>query len=93
MTWNNRNIVGHVTNHLPKITDVAVDAATARHVNVGEGTIEQLVAHMQYVGLFEPHHGVAIGMPLRQMNQRQFIAVEVNGYRISKGHQGQGAGG
>ena len=33
---------------------------------VGQRAIKQLVAHMQYVGLFEPHHGVAVGMTLVQ---------------------------
>ena len=56
----------------------------------GKPAAEQLVAQVQHVGGFEPDCAVAVGVAGGQVEEGDFVAVEMHAQRVVEGHYRQG---
>ena len=80
------NIVWDRLENPMYVSKVSVNAAATTDINKREPAIEEVIAHMNHVGCFEPNDAVAIGVAAGEMNERYRFIVEVHSRVIVISH-------
>lgn len=66
-----------------------IDQAVERAARIGvdeRETAHEGIAHVQHVGFAEAHDDVGVGVGVRQMRERELLAVEVQRCTVGEGH-------
>jgi len=69
--------------------DHAAEAAAIVDVDKGKAVSDEVVAHVDDVGLWEKDDAIAISMSVREMNGTNVFAVEMDGGPVVEGNYGQ----
>ena len=64
MAGNNFDVCWHHLTPLLTVANDAAHATAAAYVYLRECAVKEMVAHVNDVGLFEPHHTVAVGVTI-----------------------------
>src|ERR1051326_6407584 len=90
MTGDNFYVVRDFGQDLLIAGNHALHAAATVDVNEWEhSAVEEIVAHVDHVGLREEDHAIAIGVAVGKMNGSNIFAIQVDGDFVFKGDDGK----
>src|SRR5450432_790629 len=84
MAGNDLHVIRNFSQDLLVAGNHSLYAAAALDVGEGEHAIEEIITHVDHVGLLEENHAVAIGMTIREMDGMNVLAVQMHGDVVFK---------
>ena len=87
MAWNDLDVGGDHAEDMFYVGNEAVDTAAAAYVDIGKCAVEEVVTHVDDVSVLEPDHTISVRMTGWDMDQLDFVIIEMHLQVIIEGNQ------